>query len=259
MRRTGVLLHPTALPGTPACGSLGRAAHAWIDALADQGIGAWQLLPLAPTDGTGSPYSSPSGFALNPWLLDAELLQADGLIEAADREALPCGGNPQRLELHLAQERAFALGRALLQRYPWPGNVRELENALGQRERLFVAMAQTMIVPLIPFLATRFDVAPGMERVRDFLKELVGFFDMNSESGKEMNAVLSEAFNQLMSGLLGQDVGKSAKEGIQGIVDTIAEMFALGSEVTSAENTSSLFAVAGNGPDVARCGAPIDR
>ena len=67
MRRSGILLHPTALPGPAGCGSFGAVTHAWIDALADQGITAWQLLPLAPTDGLGSPYSSPSGFALNPW------------------------------------------------------------------------------------------------------------------------------------------------------------------------------------------------
>ncbi|MFM7265040.1 MAG: 4-alpha-glucanotransferase, partial [Cyanobium sp.] len=45
----------------------------------------WQVLPLAPTDGTGSPYSSPSGSALNPWLIDADDLVVTGLIGAADR------------------------------------------------------------------------------------------------------------------------------------------------------------------------------
>ena len=117
MRRAGVLLHPTALPGTPGCGSFGAVAHRWLDLLGDYGITAWQLLPLAPTDGLGSPYSSPSGFALNPWLLDAELLQADGLIEAADGSALPQGGDHQRLDLVLAEQRAQGLAQALLQRY----------------------------------------------------------------------------------------------------------------------------------------------
>jgi hypothetical protein len=37
----------------------------------------------------------------------------------------------------------------------------------------------------------------------------------------------------------------------QGVTDTVAEMLAQGSEVTRAENTSSLFAAAGSGPDVA--------
>ncbi|MEY3768166.1 MAG: 4-alpha-glucanotransferase [Cyanobacteriota bacterium] len=124
MRRAGVLLHPTALPGSHACGTFGAVAHQWLDQLGDHGIKAWQLLPLAPTDGLGSPYSSPSGFALNPWLLDAELLLADGLIDQADLQVLPRGGDSHRLELDLAQQRAFALGQALLQRYPSWGDER---------------------------------------------------------------------------------------------------------------------------------------
>ena len=75
-RRSGVLLHPTALPGSGGCGTLGKAAHDWVNLLARSHVGVWQLLPLAPTDSTGSPYSSPSGSALNPWLLDADALVA---------------------------------------------------------------------------------------------------------------------------------------------------------------------------------------
>ena len=87
-RRCGVLLHPTALPGPGPNGTFGEAAHAWIRLLGSSGVGVWQLLPLAPTDGTGSPYSSPSGSALNPALLDAQLLCQEGLIAAADPTAL---------------------------------------------------------------------------------------------------------------------------------------------------------------------------
>ena len=81
-RRCGVLLHPTALPGPGPNGTFGEAARAWIRLLGQSGVGVWQLLPLAPTDGTGSPYSSPSGSALNPALLDGELLHQEGFIEA---------------------------------------------------------------------------------------------------------------------------------------------------------------------------------
>ena len=71
-RQTGVLLHLTALPGPGPCGGFGAGARAWIDLLGDRGIGVWQVLPLAPTDGTGSPYSSPSSFALNPAFVDPD-------------------------------------------------------------------------------------------------------------------------------------------------------------------------------------------
>jgi 4-alpha-glucanotransferase len=117
-RACGVLLHPTALPGTPACGSFGAAARDWIDLLGREGVDVWQLLPLAPTDGTGSPYSSPSGSALNPWLIDADDLVAEGLITAADREALP-GGSGDRLDPAAAGERAAAIATALARR--WAG------------------------------------------------------------------------------------------------------------------------------------------
>lgn len=71
-RQTGVLLHLTALPGNGAVGGFGAAARSWIDLLGARGIGVWQVLPLAPTDGTGSPYSSPSSFALNPAFVDPD-------------------------------------------------------------------------------------------------------------------------------------------------------------------------------------------
>jgi len=139
MRRAGVLLHPTALPGAPACGTFGAAARQWLDLLADHGIKAWQLLPLAPTDGLGSPYSSPSGFALNPWLLDADQLLADGLIEAADHSALPTGGDPQRLDLQLARQRADALAEALLRRHrQWPAEQRQRFERWRRQERAWL-------------------------------------------------------------------------------------------------------------------------
>lgn len=58
-RRSGVLLHATSLPG----GRLGREAFAFVDWLADAGQSWWQVLPLTPPDGHGSPYASPSAFA----------------------------------------------------------------------------------------------------------------------------------------------------------------------------------------------------
>jgi 4-alpha-glucanotransferase len=111
-RSCGVLLHPTALPGPGPCGSLGAEARAWIDLLIAADVGVWQVLPLAPTDGTGSPYSSPSGSALNPWLIDADDLLAADLISAADHAALP-GASGLRLDPPLASRRATAIGVAL--------------------------------------------------------------------------------------------------------------------------------------------------
>lgn len=64
-RACGVLLHPTALPG----GRLGPAAYEYVDWLAEAGQRWWQVLPLGPPDGTGSPYAASSAFAMWPGLL----------------------------------------------------------------------------------------------------------------------------------------------------------------------------------------------
>ena len=58
-RSSGILLHPTSLPG----GRLGPEAYAFVDWLAAAGQSWWQVLPLGPPDDVGSPYKSPSAFA----------------------------------------------------------------------------------------------------------------------------------------------------------------------------------------------------
>ena len=118
MRSAGVLLHPTALPGPGGCGTFGAVAHDWLRLLGRSGVGVWQLLPLAPPDGTGSPYSSPSGSALNPWFLDADVLVAEGFLTALDRDDLPVAPADGSLALALMPQRAEALAEALARHWP---------------------------------------------------------------------------------------------------------------------------------------------
>jgi 4-alpha-glucanotransferase len=58
-RSSGILLHPTSLPG----GRLGPDAFAFVDWLAAAGQSWWQVLPLGPPDAYGSPYAAASAFA----------------------------------------------------------------------------------------------------------------------------------------------------------------------------------------------------
>ncbi len=58
-RTSGILLHPTSLPG----GRLGAEAFAFVDWLEAAGQSWWQMLPLGPPDAYGSPYTSSSAFA----------------------------------------------------------------------------------------------------------------------------------------------------------------------------------------------------
>ncbi len=48
-RSSGILLHPTSLPGPYGIGDIGSQAMCWIDFLAEVGCSLWQVLPLGPT------------------------------------------------------------------------------------------------------------------------------------------------------------------------------------------------------------------
>ncbi len=81
-RASGVLLHPTSLPGGIGIGDLGVEAHAFVDFLASTGQRWWQMLPLGPTGYGNSPYQSHSSFAGNPLLIDLADLVKRGWLDA---------------------------------------------------------------------------------------------------------------------------------------------------------------------------------
>lgn len=69
-RASGVLLHPTSLPGPNGIGDLGPDAYRFLDFLRDGGFTIWQVLPLGPTGYGDSPYQCFSAFAGNPLLIN---------------------------------------------------------------------------------------------------------------------------------------------------------------------------------------------
>lgn len=83
-RASGILLHPTSLPGPYGIGDIGPQACQWIDFLSNTGCGLWQLLPLGPTGYGDSPYQCFSTFAGNPYLISPEALFADDLLHSDD-------------------------------------------------------------------------------------------------------------------------------------------------------------------------------
>ncbi len=83
-RSSGILLHPTSLPGQFGVGDLGPSAHAFLDFLTEAGQRWWQILPLGPTGYGNSPYQSYSSHAGNPLLISPELLARDGLLTPDD-------------------------------------------------------------------------------------------------------------------------------------------------------------------------------
>ena len=82
-RRSGVLLHPSSLPGSYGIGEIGPAARRFVDTLHGMGQTLWQVLPLGPTSFGNSPYQSPSTFACNPLLISFDALIEEGLLPRA--------------------------------------------------------------------------------------------------------------------------------------------------------------------------------
>lgn len=83
-RGSGILLHPTSLPGPHGSGDIGPEAVRLLDWLAAAGQRYWQVLPLVPVGWGSSPYSGLSAFAANPMLVSPERLLASGLLDASD-------------------------------------------------------------------------------------------------------------------------------------------------------------------------------
>lgn len=79
-RASGILLHPTSLPGDYGIGDLGPKAFEFVDFLVRSGQTYWQILPLGPTGYGDSPYQCFSAFAGNPLLISPEKLFRDGLL-----------------------------------------------------------------------------------------------------------------------------------------------------------------------------------
>lgn len=83
-RSSGILLHPTSLPGPFGIGDLGPAAVRFAEQLHEAGQKIWQILPLGPPGKGNSPYQCLSSHGGNPMLISPELLVERGYISAKD-------------------------------------------------------------------------------------------------------------------------------------------------------------------------------
>lgn len=88
-RASGILLHPTSLPGRYGIGDLGDEAFHFVDFLVSAKQRLWQVLPLGPTGYGDSPYQCFSAFAGNPLLVSPDKLVEDGLLTPDDVRDAP--------------------------------------------------------------------------------------------------------------------------------------------------------------------------
>lgn len=83
-RASGILLHPTSLPGSFGAGDLGPDAYRFVDWLKNAGQTYWQILPLGEVGPGNSPYMSSSAFAGNVLLVDIAELAGQGWLDQED-------------------------------------------------------------------------------------------------------------------------------------------------------------------------------
>ena len=110
-RSSGILFHPTSLPGKYGIGTLGKKAFEFVDFLAKAKQQLWQIFPLGPTGYGDSPYQSFSTFAGNPYLIDFDLLIEGNLLQQSDLEGINFGNNEECIDYGLIYNEKYPLLR----------------------------------------------------------------------------------------------------------------------------------------------------
>ena len=113
MRKSGILMHISSLPSSYGIGKLGINAYKFVDFLEECRIGLWQILPLSPTSYGDSPYQSFSAFAGNPYFIDFELLESEGLLVKPDYMSIEWEKDSGKIDYEFLYNNVFnVLGKA---------------------------------------------------------------------------------------------------------------------------------------------------
>ena len=110
MRESGILMHISSLPGPYGIGTMGKEAYRFIDFLKKSGQSYWQILPVTPTGYGDSPYQSCSTYAGNHYLIDLDLLVAEGFLKKSELTKINWSDEPSRVNFgHLYNHRLDVL------------------------------------------------------------------------------------------------------------------------------------------------------
>lgn len=110
MRESGVLMHITSLPSPYGVGTMGKEAYRFVDFLKKAGQHYWQILPVTPTGYGDSPYQSCSTYAGNHYLIDLDMLVAEGLLKKNEINQITRSDAPDRVNFgHLYNHRLNVL------------------------------------------------------------------------------------------------------------------------------------------------------
>lgn len=107
MRKGCILMHISSLPSEYGIGKMGKSAFEFVEFLKKSGIKCWQILPLSPTSYGDSPYQSFSVNAGNPYFIDFEILENDGLLQFRDYADIQWESAPDRVDYRIIYEHCF--------------------------------------------------------------------------------------------------------------------------------------------------------
>ncbi len=133
-RSSGILFHPTSLPGKYGIGTLGKEAYAFIDFLKKSKQKLWQIFPLGPTGYGDSPYQSFSSFAGNPYLIDFDLLIEAHLLSEEDLKDVSFGDNEEYIDYGAIYNQKYPLLRKAYENFKSSDN-NEMKGSLENFKR----------------------------------------------------------------------------------------------------------------------------
>lgn len=136
-RASGILLHPTSLPGPYGIGDLGGSAYRFVDFLQQSGQRVWQILPLGPAGAGNSPYLAYSALAGNPLLISPEILHGEGLLtegELAEVKQVFSQENPAYVRFDQVGQHKYSLFRKAFARFQQRNEFHGEFNAFCARE-----------------------------------------------------------------------------------------------------------------------------
>ncbi|MCD7890366.1 MAG: 4-alpha-glucanotransferase [Ruminococcus sp.] len=107
MRKGCILMHISSIPSEYGIGKMGSHAFEFVDFLKKSGIKCWQILPLSPTSYGDSPYQSFSVNAGNPYFIDFEILELEGLLEESDYSEIVWESDPRRIDYSIIYNNCF--------------------------------------------------------------------------------------------------------------------------------------------------------
>ena len=117
MRAGGILMHISSLPNSYGIGKLGKEAYEFADFLKKAGQRYWQILPISPTSYGDSPYQSFSIYAGNPYFIDLEALEAEGLLKPGEYKTVDFGKDAESVDFGLLYKTVFKVLKKAYKRF----------------------------------------------------------------------------------------------------------------------------------------------